>query len=132
MAEDSPGDAELMRIAVQRCGVAACLTIVEDGELAIAYLQGETPYDDRSRFPLPRLIFLDIKMPRRDGFEVLQWIRERPELAALPVLMLSTSNQTSDKERARQLGANAYYVKPTEFNDLVRLVQTVFTEWFKN
>jgi DNA-binding response OmpR family regulator len=82
---------------------------------AIAYLNGETPYEDRSRYPLPDLVLLDIKMPGTDGFEVLRWIRAHWEFRELCVVMLTSSDEIRDVNQAYKLGANSFLVKPLDF-----------------
>ena len=83
--DDDPNDTELLRAASQAAKASFMLVNVEDGDQAIAYLSGREPYVDRNRFPLPKLILLDLKMPRATGFEVLRWIKQHPELGKIPV-----------------------------------------------
>src|SRR5436309_14383558 len=112
IAEDSENDAELVRAALKRARVTNPTQIVPDGECVIAYLKGEAPYGDRTKHPFPRLLILDIKMPRLNGFEVLSWIRDHPECAVIPVVIMSSSRDDRDVTKAYQLGANSYMTKP--------------------
>jgi CheY-like chemotaxis protein len=129
LIEDSPDDAFLMVKAFDRAEVFAPLPILKSGEQAVAYLSGRCFYKDRSRYPLPSLVILDIHLPRRSGFDVLAWIRKQPELRRLPVVMLSGSAERSSIDRAYQLGVNSYLVKPTTFDGLVELVRGLGAYW---
>jgi CheY-like chemotaxis protein len=95
------------------------------GVEAIAYLGGDPPYFDRSRYPLPTIVLLDIKMPLVDGYEVLRWIRAHPELSALVTVMLTSSDAIPDAERAYRLGATSFFVKPFDFSDAGELSRTI-------
>ena len=86
-------------------------------ERALAYLRGEYPYTDRGAYPVPDLVLLDIKMPGTDGFEVLRWIRQQKEFSELCVVMLTSSDEIRDVNRAYQLGANSFLVKPLDFGN---------------
>jgi CheY-like chemotaxis protein len=129
LAEDDPDDVILLQRAFQKAGLRDHLKIVRDGEQAIDYLSGKSIYADRERFPLPFLLLLDLKMPRADGFDVLQWARTQPELRRLLVVVLTSSNLQSDVDRAYELGANSYLVKPVEFEGMVNLIQRFEAYW---
>jgi CheY-like chemotaxis protein len=129
VAEDSADDFFLFRRALDRVKFQAPVQRVEDGDEAIAYLAGDGVYEDRNKYPVPTLLLLDLKMPRRSGFEVLEWARQHPRYRRLPVVMLTSSSQMEDIERAYSLGANSYLVKPGDFNDLVKLSQTIDDYW---
>jgi CheY-like chemotaxis protein len=131
LAEDNENDALLVRVALQKAAVLRPLVIARDGQEAIDYLAGQAPYADRARYPLPALLLLDLKMPRVNGFQVLAWLQERPDLAALPVVVLSSSAIESDIARARQLGADDYRVKPPDFQALVKIVQELSRRWLQ-
>jgi CheY-like chemotaxis protein len=118
LVEDDPNDTVLIRRAFQKAGFGDSLKIVSDGGQAMQYLQGQKEYGDRARFPLPFLLLLDLKMPGTDGFEVLQWIRRQPDLKRLLVVVLTSSNLQTDVDRAYDLGANSYLVKPVEFSQM--------------
>src|SRR6476619_4385714 len=112
LVEDRGEDILLIQKAFHRAGVVNPRLAVRDGEQAIAYLSGTGPYSNRAEYPLPWLILLDLKMPRVDGFEVLKWIRSQPELRRLIVVVLTSSEQLKDVNRAYELGANSFMVKP--------------------
>src|SRR5690242_6908739 len=111
LAEDNEHDVFFMERAFAQAKVTAPLVAVPDGQQAIWYLEGRGMYADREKYPEPRLMLLDLKMPRLDGFDVLVWIQQHPELCeSVPVLVLSTSGQESDKEKAFRLGAHDYLI----------------------
>jgi len=129
VADDDPNDVFFLRRAFQKTGLEHPVVHVTDGQEAIDYLRGEADYSDRSRFPLPALLLLDLKMPKVDGFDVLSWLKNRPDLADLPVVVLSSSSREDDIQRARELGADDYRVKPADFDDLLTLAQDVAIRW---
>jgi CheY-like chemotaxis protein len=96
-----------------------------DGEEAIEYLAGENHFADRDAHPLPNLILLDLKMPRKNGFEVLAWLREHSELETLPVVVFSSSEEPADVENAYNLGASGYLVKPSSYLSYSEIVRTL-------
>src|SRR5689334_9965802 len=100
VAEDNDDDILLIRRAFKKANLVNPLHIVRDGEEAISYLTGEGRYGNRDEYPLPDLMLLDIKMPRKNGFEVLQWIRNEPRLACLRIVMLTNSEDISDVNHA--------------------------------
>ncbi len=125
LAEDDPNDATLMQRAFERIRPAQRLEIVRNGREAINYLSGEASYANREEHPLPFLMLLDLKMPYVDGIEVLQWLRQRPELRPMMVVVLTSSDDDSDIQRAYDLGAHSFLLKPTGFADLLDLVKTL-------
>jgi len=127
--EDSADDFTLLKLVSQKCGTPFALQHAEDGEKAVAYLSGAGAYADREEYPFPDLVLLDLKMPRLDGFEVLQWIRENPETRTLPVVVLAGSSFRADIRRALELGANSYASKPSRFEELQVLIDQVADVW---
>lgn len=128
-AEDEETDVLLLQIAFAKSGFPTKLFVVSDGEEAIAYLKGEGRFADRVAFPLPQLVLLDLKMPRKTGFDVLQWLSERPQFDSLPRVVYSSSSYESDITRARQLRASEYQVKPHAVDQMVRLIRDLQTRW---
>src|SRR5438552_16675097 len=108
IADDDSNDIFFLRRAFKKAGLAHPVLDVHDGERAIHYLSGHENYADRSRFPLPALLFLDLKMPKVSGFEVLQWLHQQKEFPDLKVVVLSSSGLQSDIQRAKDLGAHEY------------------------
>lgn len=129
LVEDDPNDVLLMQRAFERARLANPLKIVRDGEEAIEYLSGEGIYSDRENFPIPLLILLDLRMPRRTGFEVLEWLRSKPEFAEIPVVVLTSSEELPDVHKAYQLGANSYLTKPAQLDDLVQMMLRLRGYW---
>ena len=129
LAEDREDDILLIRRAFQKAYVNNPLHVVKDGEEAISYLSGEGKYSNRAEFPLPDLMLLDLKMPRVDGFEVLEWIRKQPGLASLRVVVLTASDHLRDVNRAYKLGANSFMVKPVDFEDVVHMSRFLTVYW---
>lgn len=128
LVDDDPHDVFFLRRALQQAGVRRPLRVVRDGEEAVHYLQGFGPYADRDRHPLPCLVLLDVKLPKRSGLEVLRWLRGRPDLKDLPALMVSSSGEPRDLEEAAAYGVEAYRVKPVAFDELVRLAREIRDE----
>jgi CheY-like chemotaxis protein len=129
--EDNLGDKELLEHACRAAEVKCNLIWVEDGEAAVEYLSGTGCYAQRDQFPAPSLVLLDLKMPRRNGFEVLEWLRQHPSLKWLPVVVFTASNSAKDIRRAFELGANSLIVKPTAYRDLVEYIKTLYHYWFR-
>jgi CheY-like chemotaxis protein len=121
--EDNPDDVMLMNLAFNRAGVSAKLHVVSDGDEAIAALK------DPNGGTAPACVLLDVKLPRLSGLEVLAWIRNQPHLKRLPVILLTSSSQTADINRAYDLGANSFLVKPPDLDSLTQLVKTVAHYW---
>ena len=129
LVEDDPNDIILIRRAFEKANITNPLQVVEDGEEAISYLTGKDRYGDRVKYPLPMLLLLDLKLPRKSGHEVLEWLRQQPMLKRLPVVVLTSSQQSTDINMAYDLGANSYMVKPVTFDTLVEMVKTLNFYW---
>jgi len=129
LAEDDPNDVLLIQRAFQKAGLKNALQAVRDGEQAIEYLAGKGGYADRDRYPFPYLLLLDLKMPGTDGFEVLRWLRDQPAMRRLLVVVLTSSNLQADVDRAYELGANSYLVKPVEFDEMVAMIRRFEAYW---
>jgi CheY-like chemotaxis protein len=129
--EDDPNDVLLIGRALRKAEVPASIQVVNDGDQAVDYLSANNAYAERERFPLPALVLLDLKLPRKSGIEVLQWIRSKPGLRRIPVIMLTSSRQPIDINRAYDLGVNAYLVKPVSFDTLVEMLRTLDSFWLR-
>jgi CheY-like chemotaxis protein len=112
-------------MAFERAGLGKSVQAVRGGFEAMAYLNGEPPYHDREKYPFPALVLLDIKMAGMDGFEVLKRIRSHASLAGLCVVMLTSSDQIQDANRAYQSGANSFLVKPLDFWNVEELMRSL-------
>ncbi len=126
LVDDSRDDSLLMRVVFERAGFAQPPRFAFDGMDAIAYLQGDGRYGDRTQFPIPTVVLMDLNMPRKNGFEALEWIRGQPAFRRLPVYILSGSSRPQDIERAYDLGANSYLVKPGNLDGLVQMAKCLF------
>jgi CheY-like chemotaxis protein len=129
IAEDEESDYLLLEWALRKTNRAVNIHWVRNGVDAIRYLKGEGDFADRSRFPVPQVIILDLKMPGATGIEVLGWIRENPRYRVIPTLVMSSSHQQEDVKQAYALGANTYFVKPTSFDTLVDLCDKITSYW---
>src|SRR5579859_2667010 len=131
LIEDNSDDAFFIKMACQRSGIHHHLQHIGDGESAIHYLGGKGEFSDRVAHPLPDLIFLDLHLPKLNGHQVLQWIREHSELSAIPVVMLTNSTEPADISRAYTLGVTSYLRKltcPAEFGQAVRVILKYWLE----
>ena len=130
LVEDDESSAMLMRTVFTRVGFETPLQLAGDGVEAIAYLSGDGVYGDRAKYPLPTVMLLDLNMPRKNGFEVLEWIRQQPAFKKLHVYVLSASSQTEDIQRCYNLGASTYLVKPTNLDGLMHQARCIIT-WLR-
>src|SRR5437867_1160353 len=131
VAEDLPEEVFILKRALERSRFAAPVHFVRDGQEAVDYLNGEQAFADRRQNPLPTLLLLDLKMPRLDGFQVLEWLRRQPGLRRLPVVVFTSSDMSQDLKRAYDLGANSYLVKPHRSEQLEEVAGDVEDYWFK-
>lgn len=129
--EDDANDVALVDLAFRRAKTDSALAVMNDGEQAVNYLNGEGGYADRAIHPFPALMLLDLKLPRKTGLEVLAWARSQPnlEIRRLVVIMLTSSNQPRDIDAAYDLGVNSYLVKPGDLSVLSELVKTIHQYW---
>lgn len=129
LIEDDANDVFLMQRALRKAEVPNPLQVMGDGDEAVEYLSGQGRFADRSQHPLPVLVLLDLKLPRKSGLEVLQWLRQQSELKRLPVVVLTSSKEPNDVNKAYDLGANSYLVKPLGFDALLNLVRSLNVYW---
>lgn len=130
VAEDNPDDIVLLQHAFKRAGVTTGFTTVSDGLEALKYLHGQGPFADRTRYPFPDILLLDLNMPLKNGFEVLETVRADARLTRLMVHVLTASSRVADVERAYELHANSYTVKPTRLDELAAFVQSLH-QWHR-
>jgi len=116
--EDNLDDRILLKHAWRKSQVNFDLRFAEDGEVALDYLLGRGPYSDRNKNPLPNLLLLDLKMPRMDGFETLQWLKKNSAFKNLPVAVFTSSTNQDDIRRAAAFGADCYVAKPLKYETL--------------
>lgn len=127
MVDDSEDDRLLIKIAMGKADRMHFIGSVSDGEELVSYMTGKDQYADRTRYPLPDMLLLDLKMPRKDGFEVLQWLRSQP-FDNMVVIVLSDSALPADIEKAMELGARQYHVKqPSTERDLMKALEQLLT-----
>lgn len=117
--EDDENDVFFVERAILKASLAVDIRVARDGQQAIDYLGGKGQYGNRGTCPFPDILLLDLKLPLLGGFEVLTWARAKHDLAHLPIYILSSSDNDSDVRRAKQLGANRYFVKSHRFEDLI-------------
>lgn len=131
IVDDSEDDRLFIQRAFKRLGVTDELRLVSSGDEALRYFNGEDAFADRNQFPFPSLILTDLKMPRIDGFSVVEAIKTNPDWCIVPVLVLSTSEDPDDVKRSYMLGANSYLVKPHDHAELQRLLGIAYTYWME-
>jgi CheY-like chemotaxis protein len=128
LVEDDENDVFLMQRALNKAAVLNPVHVANDGQEAINYFEGAGRFANRKEFPLPCLVLLDLKLPYVMGLDVLKWIRQRPELATI-VIVLSSSAAKADIATAYRLGANGFLVKPTGANQLLDMVKAIKDFW---
>ena len=129
VAEDNDDDVVLLLRSFRRGSLINPVFVVRNGIEAIEYLRGEGRFSNREEYPLPALMLLDLRMPMMDGFEVLYWVRQHPTLRTLRIVMLTTSEDMRDINRAYQLGANAFLVKPTDLGNFTKINEALKGHW---
>ena len=130
LVDDDENDVLVMTMAMKKVGMPCPIRVAKDGRDAQDYLSGAGKFADRSEYPLPCLMLVDLKLPRIMGLEVLRWLRERPEFDSMIVLVLSSSPMPDDIDRAYHLRANAYLVKPSGLENLQLMAQAIKDFWF--
>jgi CheY-like chemotaxis protein len=129
VVDDNDEDKYFLVWALKTLDLSYPIQVVSSGEEAISYLAAKPPFEDRTRFPIPHLVLLDLRMPGIDGFEVLKWLNTQRALDGLNVVVFSGSSQPSDVARAKELGVKDYIVKPIDTLDLVQAMREVTFKW---
>ncbi|MEY2427672.1 MAG: hypothetical protein QOJ40_557 [Verrucomicrobiota bacterium] len=132
VAEDNPNDLELLMHSVRNSGLRVDIKVATDGEETIDYLLGKGKFADRAAYPFPDVIVLDLKMPRIDGLQVLRWLRQHPQFADLPTIMLSGSGLEKDVQEAYKLGVSTYFTKPYDLEQLREVVKVMIDYWSRS
>lgn len=120
LADDNPNEALLLGLALREAGFRIPMKIVNDGQQVLDYLSGNGHYADRSKYPVPDIILMDLHMPRIDGFGVLSWLRQQPEFRHLPVVVLTGSKLSADSARAYECGAKSVVIKAHDFRQFAQ------------
>lgn len=131
LVEDDENDVFFFERALKKNAVTNPFRRVSDGDQALALLAGEGDYADRSRYPRPFLVVLDLNLPGRHGLEVLRWMRGRPDTRTTIVVVLTSSIDARDQHEAYHLGANSYIVKPADPNQLITVVAKLQAYWLE-
>jgi len=131
LVEDDPNDVFLLQYAFERAGISNPVRVVEDGQQAIDYLSGSGKFGDRAQFPMPRLMLLDLKLPVIMGLDVLRWIKERPELHTLVVVVMTSSRDPTDIQEAYRMGARSYLVKPLSLQERLEVAKGIKSYWLE-
>lgn len=129
LVEDDPNDVLLVQRAFTRLNIVNNFQVVRDGEEAVDYLSGQGKFSDRRVYPLPALVLMDLKLPKKSGLEVLEWLKAQTGLKRTPVVMLTSSREATDVNNAYDLGVSSYLVKPVTFSALVDLLTQVDVFW---
>ncbi|MEE9212178.1 MAG: response regulator [Phycisphaeraceae bacterium] len=130
VAEDDPDDRTIIQVVFQDTGVAQDIRFVDDGKELMDYLFHRGVYAEANNAPRPSLILLDLKMPKKDGYEALAEIRADPELRSIPVIVLTVSSREEDIVRSYELGANSYITKPDSYGTLLLVIRRLGQYWF--
>lgn len=128
IAEDIEDEIFIYQRAIKKLGIPN-VHFVRDGSEVIDYLQGNGQYADRNTYPFPRCLWLDLKMPRMTGFDVLRWLQKNPKCKVVPTIIMSNSNVLRDVDEAYELGANCFFQKPRQLNEMVELIALIDHFW---
>jgi two-component system, response regulator len=129
LVEDNPNDAELAMLAIRQSKYTGRIAHVDDGVKALEFLAATGAYADRAGSRPPRVVFLDLKLPRVDGIEVLRRVKGSDALRLIPVVMLTSSQELSDVEECYRLGVNSYVVKPVNFDEYQAMISALVSYW---
>lgn len=129
VVEDDENDIFFVERIFRQIGARCTLQFARDGVEAIDYLSGKGKFGDRSKYALPTIILMDLKMPRKSGFEVLEWMQKQPEIKLIPTVIITSSTLQDDVTRAYRLGANAVMNKPVDKESLMQMLKTFHIYW---
>ncbi|HZF01090.1 MAG TPA: response regulator [Methylomirabilota bacterium] len=129
LVDDEENDATLVKMAFKQNNIISPIQWVKDGVEAVAYLNAEGIYADRIKYPFPQVLLLDLKMPRMTGLELLQWLRVNSHFKIIPTIIMTSSRQETDIEKAYDLGVNTYMIKPSSFDELKNMVKAIHEYW---
>lgn len=127
--EDSADDARLLQLIFQKAGVSNHIITVPNGEEAVCYLKGEGAYADRTRFPMPGVLLIDLKLPGISGFDVLEWVKQQPSLKEILLVGLSGHDEISQIGRLYKLGARSFLTKPVNLAEIMNLIKAFTGHW---
>lgn len=125
LVEDNPDTQFFIQLAIEEANLTVSVQVVKSGQEALHYLKGQNAYAERERYPLPVLILTNVDLPRMSGLELLEWVKQQPELKQLPVVVISNSDDPYQIKRAMKLGANSYFVKTPTFDSLIDLLMSL-------
>ena len=129
VVEDNEDDIFFMQRIFKQMGARCDFRFVRDGVEAVEYLSGKGQFSDRAKNPLPTIILMDLKMPRMNGFEVLEWMQKQPEIKLIPTIVVTSSTMQEDVTRAYRSGANAVMNKPVDKDSLLQMLKTFHLYW---
>lgn len=129
LVEDSADDVFFFRHALERAELKNPVHVVADVDKALAYLVGEGEFSDRAKFPVPSIVIIDLRLPGKDGFHVVEWIARRPELRTVLVVVLTGGGKIGDVSKAYRMGANSFLRKPIRAEDLRNLAHSFAAYW---
>ena len=129
VVEDNEDDIFFMERIFKQMGARCDLKFVRDGVEAVEYLSGKGRFEDRVKNPLPTIILMDLKMPRMNGFEVLEWMQKQPEIKLIPTIVVTSSTMQEDVTRAYRAGANAVMNKPVDKDSLLQMLKSFHIYW---
>jgi CheY-like chemotaxis protein len=129
IVEDNEDDIFFVERIFKQIGARCELRFARDGIEAIEYLSGQGAFKDRAKYAMPTIILMDLKMPRRNGFEVLEWMHNQPEIKLIPTIVVTSSTLQEDVTRAYRLGANAVMNKPVDKDSLLQMLKSFHIYW---
>lgn len=123
IADDFADDVAVLKYALRRAAILNPVQVVQSGEAAVSYLNGEGVHEDRALYPFPVLLLLDVKMPGRSGFDVLTWLRQTPKLKPPGVVMVTGAGVLTDIRKAYELGSDSFLTKPVSVEDMLNTLR---------